>query len=117
LRTAGATITWRVTATTFPAATARVAHLHDEETRVEERTGPGGSILIVDAGPVGALIVLLEIDRRGEVPLLTSLSAGVDPEFPQGGLSARWPGSVFPPHGTPELPMADLIALARYALV
>ncbi len=96
------------------AARARIAHLHDEEARVEE-SGRGRRVtLVVDSGPVGALVVLTEIDRRGLPGLLTTHEAGELPEFPQGALEARW-GSI-PTKGAPALPLRDLVELARYAL-
>ena len=89
----------------------RIAHLHDEEARVEVRSSDHWA---VDSGPVGALVLLNEIDRRGAVPELSSRNAGELPGFGQGALEARWsapertaPGSVR---------VADLVALARYAL-
>ncbi len=84
---------------------------------MEERTLADGLLLVADAGPVGALVLLLEIDRRGERPLLTPIPAGSDPDFPEGGISARW--YTVPPVSSlgSGLPIAELIALARYALL
>jgi len=90
----------------------RIAHLHDEEARVVER--PDGAV-VVDSGPVGALVLLLEIDRRGAPMFLGARAAGAVAGFGQGAIEARWAGRSEP--GAPALPLSDLVALARYALV
>lgn len=120
LRAAGTRIAWRE-ATPRAAgrrrrgasAAARIAHLHDEEARVEEGDGKDGHALLVDSGPVGALVVLLEADRRGLPSRLVAHAAGVRPGFASGAIEAAWSGG--PPDGS-GLPLADLVALARYAL-
>jgi hypothetical protein len=95
-------------------ARVRIAHLHDEEARLEETDhGPTVSF-VVDSGPVGALLVLLEMERRGPPALLTTRDAGESPEFPQGAIEARWDDRTTRPEFA--LPIADLIQLARYAL-
>ncbi len=116
-RSAGARIAWR-TAPAEPRRSSRrraqIAHLHDEEARVESwgRSPSGG--LEVDSGPLGALIVLLEADRRGVLPSLTAREAASDPAFPQGAIAARWgPGPTKP---LPGPTVHDLVELARYAL-
>ena len=43
----------------------RIAHLHDEECRVVRRGREGAGSLAVESGPLGALLLLLEIDRHG----------------------------------------------------
>jgi len=118
-RSAGAEIQWRDAAPAGRARRAgrasehvRIAHLHDEEARVLERAD--GS-LVVDSGPVGALVLLLEIDRRGPPSLLRARDAGAEPGFGQGAVEARW-GTAEAVEG-PTLPIADLVGLARYALV
>ena len=94
--------------------TARIAHLHDEEARVETWGTVRRGGVAVDSGPVGALLLLLEADRRGMPTALGAAEAGRDPAFPSGALVALWgPGSV-PNDSAPEL--RDLVELARYAL-
>jgi hypothetical protein len=117
-REAGALIAWR----NAPRARgkrsdagplARIAKLHDEEARVELRDGSSPSTVVVESGPVGALVLLLEIDRRGSAPVLTTLEGGTDPAFPNGAVVARWdaPGSA-----SSSLSVKDLIEVARFAL-
>ncbi len=115
-RAASAAIAWRPARTKGPGAPsrrARVAHLHDEEARVEQWGRPPGGGVEVDSGPVGALVILLEADRRGVVPALAAREAGADPRFPQGALRATWGGDPAPPGGPT---VRDLVELARYAL-
>jgi hypothetical protein len=89
----------------------RIAHLNDEEARVEVRSPDDW---VVDSGPVGALVLLSETDRRGVVPVLASRNAGELPGFGQGALEANWSA---PERTTPgSVRVADLVALARYAL-
>lgn len=118
-RAAGTEIQWRdQTPTAKPrrgtprADRLRIAHLHDEEARILDR--PDGS-LVVESGPVGALVLLMEIDRRGAPIRLEAREANAVPGFGQGAIEACW-GETAPSTG-PVLPLADLIALARYALV
>jgi hypothetical protein len=92
----------------------RIAHLHDEESRVESQDGPVGVTFRTDSGPVGALVLLLEMDRRGEPTRLTAHAAGALPGFAMGAIEAVWvPGR---PTEAGGLPIADLVGLARYAL-
>ena len=94
--------------------TVRIAHLHDEEARVESEERPGTTTFRTDSGPVGALVLLMEIDRRGEPTRLVPHDAGKLPGFPMGALEAEWaPGRPPEPGG---LPIPDLVGLARYAL-
>ena len=94
-------------------STARIARLHEEEARVEREEGRRGRELRVDSGPVGVLVLLVEIAGSEELPSLTTLASGADPEFPNGAVLARWP----PPAGTPStVGVRDLIEVARYAL-
>lgn len=113
---AGAKVAWR------PApgrsgrggrARARIAHLHDEEARVEARDDGPTFVLTVDSGPVGALVLLLEAGRRGAPRRLEPLEASAAPGFPGGALRATWSAS-----GSAESPVGprDLVELARYAL-
>ncbi|MGA8664828.1 MAG: hypothetical protein WB809_07175 [Thermoplasmata archaeon] len=115
-RSAGAQIEWR------PAPggrgrrkNVRVAHLFQEEARVVTRDELGGYCLTVDSGPVGALVLLLEADRRGRPRLLVAQNAGRDPGFPSGALVAAW-GPVPDPRSDGPVGMVQLVELARYAL-
>ncbi|HZY92419.1 MAG TPA: hypothetical protein VFG07_06580 [Thermoplasmata archaeon] len=95
------------------AGTARIAHLNDEEARVEMRLAGTASTLVVESGPVGALVILLEADRRGVTPGLEAQEGKVDAAFPNGAIVARW-GSRAGGHST--LGVKDLVDVARYAL-
>jgi hypothetical protein len=115
-RAAGAKISWRPAegrATRSPRRTTRIAHLNDEDARVEAWGRPSAGGLEVDAGPLGALVLLLEADQRGSLPRLESRNAGVDPGFAQGAIRASW-GKSAPVVPGPTIP--DLVELARYAL-
>ena len=117
LRSAETSIVWRELRPGPSGTSARLAHLHDEECRVEERIDAAGRTTVTDAGPVGALVLLLAIDRSRELPLLRSVPAGADPAFIHGGISARWPRPERIPDSPLDVPISDLIGLARYALV
>ena len=91
----------------------RIAHLHDEEARIERRRADAGEQIWVDAGPVGALLLLLAIEAAAAPATLESRGPADAPGFPGGALVARWDGAV----GRPDAPrLSDLVALARYAL-
>jgi hypothetical protein len=92
----------------------RIAHLHDEEARVETWGDARDGGVAADAGPVGALVLLLEIDRRGPASALGASEAGRDPSFPSGSLVAGWGSAPVPHDSVPRV--RDLIELARYAL-
>ncbi|MCI4368660.1 MAG: hypothetical protein L3K09_03760 [Thermoplasmata archaeon] len=93
----------------------RVAHLNEEEARIEEREeADGRAYLTVDSGPLGALVLLLEVDRRGAPDSLRTWEAGAIPGFPQGAVGAAWGDGA--ERGAAQLPLADLVKLARYAL-
>jgi hypothetical protein len=116
-RGAGGKITWRP-APKGPRRPAgrrcRIAHLNDEEARVEE-WGRGARVgVAVDSGPLGALVLLLDIDRRGPPAAVGALEAGRDPAFPSGAIVAGWGGESVPADSRPRL--KDLVELARYAL-
>jgi len=115
LRDAGREVVWR-TAGPGPRAgpTARVARLRDEETRVESHEAPGGVTVEVDAGPVGAVVLLLEADRRGLPSSLGSRNAGRSSSFPQGSIVAGWGAGEVAGDARPTV--RDLVELARYAL-
>jgi len=116
-REAGGKIAWRAALKKGPQPAvrrARVAHLHDEEARVEE-SGRGARVRVaVDSGPLGALVLLLEIDRRGSPSAIGAHEAGRDPAFPSGAIVAVWGGGPVPEDSRPGL--TDLVDLARYAL-
>jgi len=116
-RDAGAQIAWR----DAPAApkrargrTARIAHLNDEEARVESWGNASSGGVAADSGPVGALVLLLEIDRRGRPAALGAAEAGKEPSFPSGSIVAGWGNSAVPSDSVPRI--KDLVELARYAL-
>ncbi|HYA70694.1 MAG TPA: hypothetical protein VEH28_04920 [Thermoplasmata archaeon] len=114
-RAAGEKIAWRTVGTkraTGPKA--RIAHLNDEEARVE-LGGRGAKVrLTVDSGPLGALVLLLEIDRRGPPTGLGASEAGREPRFPSGAIVAAWDGEAVPEDSKPT--GRDLVDLARYSL-
>jgi hypothetical protein len=93
----------------------RVAHLFQEEARVELRERAGTVLLRVDSGPVGALVLLLETDRRGPPARLASMAAGRDPLFAEGALVAAW-GATAVDGADGPLPWIQVVELARYAL-
>jgi hypothetical protein len=117
-RSAGAQITWRPAPSKAKGSrgrNVRIAHLHDEEARVEV-SGRGRQVRVaVDSGPVGALVLLLEIDRRGPPAALGAAEAGREGAFPSGAIVAAWGSGSVPEDSRPGL--ADLVELARYALV
>ncbi|MEM0128928.1 MAG: hypothetical protein QXG65_02010 [Thermoplasmata archaeon] len=111
---AGRRISWRPGDGPGGSGAERIAHLHDEEARVVVDPSGGAAEIVVDPGPVGALVLLLEIERRGAAPQLESVPARRLPRFPDGAIRARWgpPGPPSPAAPTVE----DLVALARFAL-
>lgn len=110
---AGEKIAWRPASETEE--NAWIAHLNDEEARMEREEGAEGELRITtDAGPVGALVLLLEIEQWGEPVFVHSVNSKTPP-FAQGALEAGWGRTDPRPNGRP-LPMEDVIALARYAL-
>ena len=97
-----------------PETRVRIAHLNDEEARVEAVDHGEDARFMVDSGPVGALVLLLELERRGPPALLTTRDAEDGSPFPQGAIEARWQEGAT--HRVFDLPIADLVQLARYAL-
>jgi hypothetical protein len=92
----------------------QIAHLNDEEASVERRGPTSTPTVVVDSGPVGALVLVLEMDQRGLPHRLTTHESGHLPGFPHGALEASW---AVPVREAPlELPLSDLVGLARYAL-
>ena len=94
---------------------ARVARLREERARVEVEEAAGRTVVEATAGPVGALVVLLEAERRGAPSSLGSRNAGRAPGFPDGSLVAAWGGE--PPAADARPTVRDLVDLARYALL
>lgn len=92
----------------------RIAHLNDEDARIEEWGREPRVGVAVDPGPLGALVLLLEIDRRGLPEALGAQEAGRDPAFPSGAIVAAWGDERVPTDSRPRL--EDLVELARYAL-
>jgi len=116
-RAAGAKIVWRAVPPVSPRpgrGRVRIAHLNDEEARVEESGRGARARVAVDSGPLGALVLLLEIDRRGFPVAVGAQEAGRDRAFPSGAIVAAWGGGAVPSDSKPGL--ADLVELARYAL-
>jgi len=116
-REAGAKIQWRAgpkPSRNRPKSRVRVAHLHDEEARVDTWGSGRAGGLAADSGPLGALVLLLEADRRGAPDHLASWNAGTDPGFAQGAVVAVWGARAPRADSTPRL--ADLVEVARYAL-
>jgi hypothetical protein len=96
------------------APTVRVARLRDEEARVAVREAPEGASVEVTAGPVGAVVLLLEADRRGPPRALGSRNGSVGSSFPSGSIVATWGPAEVVADARPTL--RDLVELARYAL-
>ena len=85
--------------------------LNEQTARRERRPHPDGSIeVVVDSGPLGALLLLLEWDDRGEPPVFGPVDQG-EPDFPEGAIVARFGG---PPAAS--LPAKQILDLARFAL-
>lgn len=92
----------------------RRAHLFEEEATIELQEGGRRAVAVADSGPVGALLLLLEIDRRGPPAKVTAHVAGELPGFPEGAIEVTWAtGKKEPDYA---LPLTDLIGLARYSL-
>lgn len=117
-RAAGSQIGWRPAEGSSRARGtpdgARIAHLNDEEARIETRSIRGTRVLTVDSGPLGALVLLLEWADRGTPSRLLTHEAGEVPGFATGALEARWGRSKAPP--ALAVPLSDVVTLARYAL-
>ncbi len=115
LRDAGTAIAWteeRRRRRDAPAA--RRASLREESARVEVVERAGTVTVEVTSGPVGAVVLLLEADRRGAPTSLGARNAGARTGFPDGSIVAAWGGPEVPADSRPRL--EDLVALARYAL-
>ena len=94
--------------------TVRVAHLNDEDARVEVRVTAGTVSVQVDSGPLGALVLLLELERLGPPTALTSHEGRPAGPFPSGSIEALWSNGPVPSED--PLPLDDVVRLARYAL-
>ncbi|MCI4364736.1 MAG: hypothetical protein L3K10_01535 [Thermoplasmata archaeon] len=92
----------------------RMARLRDEQARVEEWGSERDGGVMVDSGPVGALVLLLALDRRGVPSALGAVHAGRDPAFPGGAIVAVWGAGPVPDDEHPRLD--DVVELARFAL-
>jgi hypothetical protein len=115
LRAAGARIAWSPVGRGRPhGATVRLARWGNDEARVEVVEGSGRTTVEVAAGPVGALVLLLEADRRGPPTALGSRNAGRSPSFPDGSVVAAWGTGELRADATPTI--RDLVELARFAL-
>ena len=93
----------------------RLARLREERARVEVEERDGRTVMRATAGPVGALVVLLEAERRGAPSSLGSRNAGREAAFPDGSIVAAWGGT--PPEADARPTVRDLVELARYALL
>ena len=115
LREAGAAIRW-TPAGGSPRArgTRRRARLHEDEATVEVRNDPDGVTVEVAAGPVGAVVLLLEADRRGLPEALGSRNGRAGSPFPAGSIVAAWGTGEVAADARPTV--RDLVELARYAL-
>jgi len=117
LRAAGGTIAWRPARPARggrPRGTVRVARLGDDEATVEIREEPSGATVEVDAGPVGAVVLLVEADRRGLPATLASRNGRAGAPFPNGSIVAAWGAASVAADARPTV--HDLVELARYAL-
>ena len=92
----------------------RRAHLFEEEATWQIATRGHTTVAVTDSGPVGALLLLLEIDHRGIPWSLRACPAGEKRGFPGGALEATWDSGRR--KRDLELPLSDLVGLARYAL-
>lgn len=116
-RAAGEAIRWRDLVSARGSSSLQLARLHEEESRVERSTEPRGVTLLTEAGPLGALVILLEADRRNALPSIRSVEAGSRSDFPEGGIRAQWPRPLSrTATESEEVPIQDLVVLARYAL-
>ena len=93
---------------------ARDARLHDETARIETWSSDRGTGVAVTSGPVGALVLLVEIDRRGAARALGAFGGERAGSFPDGSIVAVWGDEALTPESVPRL--KDLVELARYAL-
>ncbi|MGA8276108.1 MAG: hypothetical protein WB852_07445 [Thermoplasmata archaeon] len=115
--TAGERVAWKAMPATPPRPPdrrGRIALLREDEARVEEWGSETDGGLMVDAGPLGALVLMLAVDRRGAPRALGAIHAGRDPAFPAGAIVAVWGDGAVPEDERPR--PEDVVDLARYAL-
>ncbi|MFZ0698932.1 MAG: hypothetical protein WAN74_01885 [Thermoplasmata archaeon] len=113
-RSAGRSIQWQaVDSSEGGNHRTRIATLYEQSARVEERATAASREMVVDSGPVGALVLVLEVDRQGLPHALDPVAGGQIEGFPDGALRAVWKTGPLPPPGTT---WKDVIDLARYAL-
>ncbi len=122
LRAAAPTIAWRPAEGAAPGRSerrrpspeVRIAHLHDEEARVETVRRGEELTVTVDSGPVGALVLVVEAEARGPPRRIETFEAGKVPGFSAGSIRATWSRS-----GTSgaAVSLRELAELARYALI
>ena len=113
-RNAGRSIQWQsLVPNEGGSPRARIAPLHAQPARVEERETASGREMIVDSGPVGALVLVLEVDRRGLPHALDPVAAREIEGFPDGALRAVWEIGPVP---VPGPVWKEVLDLARYAL-
>jgi hypothetical protein len=94
-----------------PGAIAHRATLHEQSARREIRSASEDGVdVLVDSGPLGALLLLLEWDERGGSPVFSAVDSG-EPEFPEGAIVAHFGGRL-----PASLPVRDILDLARFAL-
>jgi hypothetical protein len=108
---AGRKVGWRPAEP--PRSGAQIAHLHDAEARVERREAGPRFELWADPGPLGALLLVLEVAERGAPDWVRGVD-GASPGFPDGALAAGW-STAIPPSGR-DLDVDELVPVARYAL-
>jgi|HubBroStandDraft_1064217.scaffolds.fasta_scaffold234342_2 hypothetical protein len=114
---AGDAIGWRPVAEVAPRAPdrrVRVARLREEEARVEEWGTDADGGVTVDSGPLGALVLIIHVVRRGAPDALGAMHADREAAFPAGAIVAVWGDAPAPDDERPR--PADVIELARYAL-
>ncbi|MCI4373034.1 MAG: hypothetical protein L3K02_05270 [Thermoplasmata archaeon] len=92
----------------------RIALLREDEARFEEWGSDDRGGVMVDSSPLGALLMMLAIDRRGVPTALGAVHAGRDDAFPSGALVAVWGDGSAPEDEHPRF--TDVLRLARYAL-
>jgi hypothetical protein len=116
-RSAGAKIEWTPTVTgpDRPAERRRQqVRLHEDEAHIEEWGTESVGGMMVDSAPLGALVLMLALDRRGVPTAWGATHAGRDPAFPEGAIVAIWGPGEAPADEQPRF--EDVVDLARYAL-
>jgi hypothetical protein len=114
IREAAGAIVWTTARARRRDRPARVARLGEEEARVETVQRGRKVTVEVTSGPVGAVVLLMEADRRGTPSSLGARNARAGGAFPDGSIVAAWGGAEVPADSSPTV--RDLVDLARYAL-